>query len=142
MKPGAAPRVPERFGGIQVNFCKNPACANFAVPVPETAWRGKASHGAQSPYTLTGTLARVSRGIYVKARPSSLTGNPAPVIPLVEIGLLALAKLGVQADVGTFARAYNKGRTTQIPMATLLSVGSARVTRRIGFGKQVIRLER
>jgi transposase-like protein len=26
------PRVPPLFGGIQVNFCKNPTCANFGVP--------------------------------------------------------------------------------------------------------------
>ena len=89
-----------------------------------------------------GALARVGRGIYVKARPSSLTGKPVPVIPLTEIGLLALAKLGVQADLGASARAYNEGRTTQIPMATVLSVGSARISRKIGFGKQVIRFER
>ncbi len=56
LAPGATPRVPPSAGGIQVNFCKNPTCENFGVPVPETAWKGKASHGAQSPYTLTGAV--------------------------------------------------------------------------------------
>jgi hypothetical protein len=31
-----SPRVPLEAGGIQVNFCKNPACPNFAEP-PGTA---------------------------------------------------------------------------------------------------------
>ncbi len=27
------PRVPLEYGGIQVNFCKNPLCKNLGVPV-------------------------------------------------------------------------------------------------------------
>ena len=38
--PQPPPRVPESVFGIQVNFCKNPTCANFGVPVAATATRG------------------------------------------------------------------------------------------------------
>ena len=34
-KGEAAGRVPPAFDGIQVNFCKNPACGNFSVPADE-----------------------------------------------------------------------------------------------------------
>lgn len=43
------PTVFEEAGGIQINFCKNPNCPNFNVPVPPTAARGP---GAKNPYKL------------------------------------------------------------------------------------------
>jgi len=39
-------KAPALFDGINVNFCKNPKCANFGVP--ETPNRGKRPKGAQS----------------------------------------------------------------------------------------------
>lgn len=89
-----------------------------------------------------GRLVRVGYGVYAKARPSVLTGKPIPKASLVVIGLEAMRKLGVNADIGESARAYRDGKSTQIPMATVLSIGKARVVRKIGFGKRVIRYER
>ena len=89
-----------------------------------------------------GLLVRAGYGIYVKARPSGITGEPVPVLSLVEIGLQALSKLGVEADLGRSAKAYMARRTTQMPMATVLNVGKSRVSRRIGFGKQCVRYEK
>ena len=44
------PRVPPtRYHGINVNFCKKPSCANFGVPVEETAGKGP---GAVNRYTI------------------------------------------------------------------------------------------
>ena len=80
--------------------------------------------------------------MYVKARQSSLTGKPVPVVSLMEIGLQILSKLGVKADVGNSAREYRDGKTTQMPMADVVSVGKARVSRRIGFGNKIIRYEK
>ena len=89
-----------------------------------------------------GVVVRAGYGVYVKARKSSLSGNSIPVIPLVEIGLQALSKLGVKADVGSSARDYRDGKTTQMPMATVVSVGKARISRKIGFGSKAIRYEK
>ena len=55
-KPKAAPRIPVEYDGIQVNFCKNPACQNFGVPpleVPKYARRPKVPVPG-SEYTITG----------------------------------------------------------------------------------------
>lgn len=60
----------------------------------------------------------------------------------MEVGLQALEKLGVKADVGSSARAYRDGETTQIPMAAVVSIGKARVSRRLGFGNKTIRYEK
>lgn len=89
-----------------------------------------------------GLLVRAGYGVYVKARPSGVTGEPVPVLSLVEIGLQALSKLGVEADLGRSAKAYMAGETTQMPMAMVLNVGKSRIARRIGFGKQCVRYEK
>lgn len=55
---------------------------------------------------------------------------------MVSIGLKALRKLGVKADVGKEARA--QGRSAQMPMAPIISVGKSRV--RMSFGNAIGRL--
>lgn len=87
-------------------------------------------------------LVKVGYGIYVKARKSSLTGNPVPVEPLAAIGAAVLAKLGVDAHPSSAADDYAAGRTTQMPTADALRIGQARVSRKIGFGSKVLRLDR
>lgn len=44
--------------------------------------------------------------------------------------------------MGSSARAYRDGATTQMPMAAVVSVGKARVSRRLGFGNKTIRYEK
>jgi hypothetical protein len=88
-----------------------------------------------------GLLVKAGYGVYVKAKLSSLTGNPVPVVPLIEIGLAALTKLGAQPELGSAAKDYMDGKTTQMPMAVVLNVGNSRVSRRIGFGAKSIRYE-
>jgi hypothetical protein len=43
-------RVPLEEHGVQVNFCKNPRCANFGVPPLPVAPRGASAKG--NPYTI------------------------------------------------------------------------------------------
>ena len=91
-----------------------------------------------------GLLIKAGYGIYVKAKPSTLTGKPIPVVPLVplvEIALEALTKLGAKPELGDFAKEYRDGKTTQIPMSTVLNVSKSRVCRRIGFGSKSIRYQ-
>jgi len=89
-----------------------------------------------------GALVKAGRGIYVKARPSSLNGKPIPVAQLMVIGMEVMRKLGVQAKEGKALQAYSTGRSTQMPMAATLNVGNARIRRRIGFGSTFIQYER
>jgi len=56
-------RIPERAGGIQVNFCKNPQCKNFGVPAKQkTSKRASES----DDYVVVGTGER-KPGIKCKA---------------------------------------------------------------------------
>jgi len=89
-----------------------------------------------------GFLVKAGYGIYVKAKKSSITGNPIPVVPLVQLGLEALSKMGVEADVGASAKEYMSGKSTQMPMAPVVNIGKARVARKIGFGGKQIRYEK
>ena len=89
-----------------------------------------------------GLMVKAGYGVYAKARKSSLTGNPVPVVPLAEVGLSVLSKLGVDAQMGTAFKAYMEGRSTQVPMHNVVNVGRSRVTRKIGFGWKVVSYER
>jgi hypothetical protein len=74
-----------------------------------------------------GLLIKAGYGVYVKAKTSTLTGKPIPVVPLIEVGLEALTKLGVKPELGTAAKDYRDGKTTQMPMSAVLNVGSSRI---------------
>jgi len=89
-----------------------------------------------------GRIIRVGRGIYVKARPSSVTGNPVPVEPLETVAHKALAALGVDVQLGSADRAYVSGLAQDVPMSIAVDVGSSRVSRRIEFGGREVKLER
>jgi len=89
-----------------------------------------------------GRIIRVGRGIYVKARPSTVTGNPVPVEPLETVAHKALAALGVDVQLGSAARAYVGGVSQDVPMNIAVDVGSSRVSRRIEFGGREVKLER
>ena len=89
-----------------------------------------------------GRIVRVGRGIYVKARPSSVTGNPVPVETLEVVAHKALAALGVDVQLGSSAKAYVAGVSQDVPMTIAVDVGSSRVSRRIGFGGREVRLEK
>lgn len=89
-----------------------------------------------------GRLVKAGYGVYVKAKPSSLTGNPIPVAPVTEICVTALSKLGVKTEMSSADKAYMDGKTTQMPMAEVVKIKSSRVCRRIGFGSKIVRYEK
>lgn len=45
-------RVPAEADGIQVNFCKNPACSNYGVAPKATVSLGRTDQGAQDSYAV------------------------------------------------------------------------------------------
>ena len=88
-----------------------------------------------------GLIVRVGYGVYASAIKSPLSGAPVPKEALVSIGLEAMRKMGVKADVGASERALQEGRSTQVPMLPVISIGRARIRRKIGFGKRMIAYE-
>ncbi|MDA8270906.1 MAG: hypothetical protein M0Z39_05815 [Actinomycetota bacterium] len=86
-----------------------------------------------------GAFVRVGYGAYVKAETiiSPITKTPA-IVPVVLTRTWAaqlLRKLGADPQPDSSLRAYNEGRSTQVPAWFAFDVGRSRITRQIGFGK-------
>ncbi|QKM44058.1 S-adenosylhomocysteine hydrolase [Ralstonia solanacearum] len=88
-----------------------------------------------------GVLVRLGLGVYAKAKRSVLSGAPIPVGPVEILAPIALKKLGVEVAPSQAAQAYNNGSTTQLPAGIVLNTGRRRVSRKLGFGSQVVSYE-
>ena len=87
---------------------------------------------------MDGTLVRLGLGVYAKAKPSVLTGNPIPVKPLEVLAPAALNKLGVTLTASRLTQEYNARRSTQVPAGIVFNVGRRRIARKLGFNGKVI----
>jgi hypothetical protein len=106
----------------------------------------KLGSGSQVSRTLakfvsTGLLARVGHGVYVKTRLNRFTGRLAPAATFESIVSETFKKLGVVVGPGKLLREYNSGRSTQIPMQTIITAGRRRIRRRIQVGCRTLAYE-
>jgi hypothetical protein len=86
---------------------------------------------------------RLGYGVYGRAVVSNLSGNP---VLFAQNGFLgaarqALTKLGVAWEPTEAERAYNEGRSTQVPVNPVVRV-KGRFSRRLFDGKRELVLER
>jgi hypothetical protein len=90
-----------------------------------------------------GRLVRLGYGVYGRAVISRLNGKPVLYSPDGFIGAArqALDKLGVQWEQTESERAYNEGRSTQIPINPVVRV-KGRFSRQLKYGKSELVLER
>ena len=94
--------------------------------------------GVISQLVYDGFLIRVSHGMYVRAKTSSLTGNTIPEMPLQEIAFKALQRLDVEVYKTQAETDYNQGISNQVPTGRVIGVNRP-VHRKIGYdGKFVI----
>jgi hypothetical protein len=87
-----------------------------------------------------GKIIRIGYGLYAKATKSALTGQPVPVASLPVLAREALKRLGVEIAPSSLEKAYNAGRTTQVPTGRLIGV-KGRVSRKIGYGGAIVSYE-
>jgi len=86
-----------------------------------------------------GRLIRLGYGVYAKAKPSSISGNAVTRLPLESLAESALEALGVPSTLGTAREDYSQAKTTQIPMACVIGVGTSRIQRKLALaGRAVI----
>jgi hypothetical protein len=88
-----------------------------------------------------GRLIKIGMGLYTRAGASPFDGRPAPIKGLRSLTVEALGRLGVETKPTQLERAYNAGRTTQVPAGRVVAV-TKRVRRKIGFDGNYIRFER
>jgi hypothetical protein len=93
--------------------------------------------------TEAGKLIRLGYGAYGRAEPSRLTGQPvlAARDGLMGAARQTLDKLGVPWEQTDFQRAYNEGRSTQVPVNPAIRV-KGRFSRRLRYLDTDVRLER
>jgi len=89
-----------------------------------------------------GKLVRIGTGVYAKATPSRLSGQPAPRQTLEVLAAETLDRLGIAWQQGKAQRLYNAGLTTQVPWRTTFDTSPRRITRRLQVGKGVVEYER
>jgi hypothetical protein len=92
--------------------------------------------------TSEGALVRLGLGVYAKAKPSVLTGQPIPARPLEVLAPEALKKLGIAVTPSRLTQDYNAGRSTQVPSGIVLNTGKRRIARRLSFNAQAVQYER
>jgi hypothetical protein len=90
-----------------------------------------------------GNLVRLGYGVYGRAEISRLSGQPMLAARDGFIGAArqALDKLGVKWEPTEFQRAYNEGRSTQVPVNPAVRV-KGRFVRRLRYQDAELRLER
>ena len=90
-----------------------------------------------------GDLVRLGYGVYGRAFTSRLSGEPILYSPDGFIGAArrALDKLGVEWEPTEAERAYNEGRSTQVPINPAVRV-KGRFARHLRYQDTELRLER
>lgn len=90
-----------------------------------------------------GRLVRLGYGVYGRAEKSQLSGQPmlAARGGFIDAARQALDKLGVAWEPTEFQRAYNEGRSTQVPVNPAVRV-KGRFARRLKYQDTELRLER
>lgn len=91
----------------------------------------------------SGGLIRLGYGVYSRTIRSRLSGEPILYNRNGFIGAArqALDKLGVKWEPTEAERAYNEGRSTQIPMNPKVKV-KGRFSRKLSYGGKPLRIER
>jgi Family of unknown function (DUF6088) len=89
-----------------------------------------------------GRLVRLGYGVYGRAFMSSLSGKPVlrSSNGFISAARQALDKLGVEWEPTESERAYNEGRSTQVPANPVLRV-KGRFSRQLRYGKSELVLE-
>jgi hypothetical protein len=87
-----------------------------------------------------GELVRVGQGLYARARPSNISGEPVPVKGLSTLSE-ALGRVGIETVPTRLERAYNAGETTQVPTGRVVGV-RRRVRRKVGYSGVNLSFER
>src|SRR5258708_426755 len=91
-----------------------------------------------------GRLVRLGYGVYGRAETSRLSGEPMLAARGGFIGAArqALDKLGVSWEPTEFQKAYNEGRSTQVPVNPAVRLVKSRFARHLRYQDTELRLER
>ncbi|EKN43889.1 MULTISPECIES: DUF6088 family protein [Pseudomonas syringae group] len=89
-------------------------------------------------FVANGLLVRVSKGAFAKARINQYTGKPTPAGTLEMIAAELFKKLNISITPSTLVAEYNSGKSTQIPMGTVVNTGRRRISRKVTVGNNTL----
>lgn len=93
--------------------------------------------------TQQGKLIRLGYGVYGRAEISPITKQPMLAgSGFGSIARRALDKLKVPWEPGRWERAYNEGRTTQVPMTPRVRLSGKRFSRKLRYKSMELTFER
>ena len=85
-------------------------------------------------------LIKIGQGLYAKAQPSPLSGKPIPRRGIKELANEALQRLNVEIVPSSYERAYNDGKTNQVPTGRVIAV-KGKIKRQIGYNGKYVTFE-
>jgi len=85
-----------------------------------------------------GILVRVSKGAFAKARINQYTGKPTPAGTLEMIAAELFRKLNISIAPSSLVAEYNSGKSTQIPIGTVVNTGKRRISRKVTVGNNTL----
>jgi hypothetical protein len=93
--------------------------------------------------TREGKLIRLGYGVYGRAEFSSITQKPMLAGDgFGSVARRALDKLNVPWEPTAAERAYNEGRSTQVPMTPRVRLGKSRFSRKLRYNRTELTFER
>lgn len=88
-----------------------------------------------------GRLVKIGHGLYARATTAPISGKTVPNKNLPALATEALRRLRVPMAASEQMRAYNAGKTTQVPTGRVIAV-KKRVSRKIGYDGKFVTFER
>lgn len=82
-------------------------------------------------------VVKIGHGVFAKAKISSVTQKVIPVKDLPALGIEVVKKLGLKTVQTEYEKAYQEGRSTQVPTGRVIGV-KGRISRKIGFNDRYI----
>ena len=86
-------------------------------------------------------LIKIGQGVYARSKISQLSGEPTLEKPIRDLAIYALAKLGIKVVPSSYEKAYNAGKTTQVPTGRVIGI-KGRISRKIGYNGRYVTFEK
>lgn len=87
-----------------------------------------------------GLLVSLGYGVYARTKKSRINNHLIPEKPLQELAKDVIRKLGMKSLPSSAERAYNEGRTTQVPTGRVIGI-KGRIARKIGYNGNYVSFE-
>lgn len=90
----------------------------------------------------TGRLIRAGKGVFVKTKVSSITGNRIPAATLETVATETFKKLRVSVLPGKATQEYNSGMTTQLPTKLIIRTPKRKISRKLTVAGRTLEYEK